>query len=64
VPLDLYRLGKEIADEDGGFGRACGIGPGGAVLVRPDGYISWRAIDAGAGPEVAAALARMLCRTY
>jgi hypothetical protein len=58
VPLDTHRVGVEVGD----FGRAYGIGPAGAVLVRPDGYIAWRAVDAGDGAEVDAALTRMLCR--
>jgi 2-polyprenyl-6-methoxyphenol hydroxylase-like FAD-dependent oxidoreductase len=63
VPLDLCRLGVEATDDDGGLGRACNIGPDGAVLVRPDGYVAWRASGAGSGADVAAALARMLCRS-
>jgi putative polyketide hydroxylase len=27
------------------FRKALGIGPGGASLIRPDGYIAWRALD-------------------
>src|SRR3954451_19088427 len=45
------------------FAEACGLSPGGAALVRPDGVIAWRArIDAGR-EEVASALATALART-
>ena len=30
-------------DEEGSFEKAYGVGPSGAVLVRPDGIIAWRA---------------------
>jgi 2-polyprenyl-6-methoxyphenol hydroxylase-like FAD-dependent oxidoreductase len=36
----------EIRDPDNRFGAAYGIGPSGAVLVRPDGYVAWRAVEA------------------
>ncbi|MEW9547212.1 FAD-dependent monooxygenase [Nonomuraea sp. NPDC050783] len=41
VPLDAHL----IADEP--WAKAYGVGSGGAVLVRPDGFIAWRA---GGGP--------------
>jgi len=39
VPLDLHVVG------DGDFLRAYGIEPGGAVLVRPDAVVAWRAVS-------------------
>ena len=44
-----------------GFGAAYGLGPAGATLVRPDGYIAWRAVTAPADPALtlAAALAEV-----
>ncbi|GAA5056133.1 hypothetical protein HNP84_006971 [Thermocatellispora tengchongensis] len=36
------------------------IGREGAVLVRPDGHVAWRAREAGDGTRVAEALARVL----
>jgi putative polyketide hydroxylase len=35
-------------DVTGRFGSSHGIGPAGAVLVRPDGFVAWRQ---PAGPE-------------
>ena len=34
---------------------AYGVGEGGAVLVRPDGYVGWRAASAPADPARALA---------
>jgi putative polyketide hydroxylase len=45
LPLDSYQIGGEAADLiDAGntFCEAYGITSGGAVLVRPDGFIAWR----------------------
>lgn len=32
-------------DPDGVWRRLYGIGPAGAVLVRPDGHVAWRASE-------------------
>ncbi|MFB6890395.1 FAD-dependent oxidoreductase [Kitasatospora sp. NPDC056327] len=47
VPLDAFRIGDgaddDLAPEPGAdFGALHGIGPGGALLVRPDGFVAWR----------------------
>ncbi len=46
------------------FSEAHGIDPSGAVLVRPDGYVGWRAraYTADAPTRLAAALRQILCR--
>jgi 2-polyprenyl-6-methoxyphenol hydroxylase-like FAD-dependent oxidoreductase len=48
VPLRAYRIGGggPFVDRDGRFAAAYGIGPGGAVIVRPDGVIGWRSAAA------------------
>jgi len=53
VPLDAYRIGSDgdLGDSDGRFGESYGIGAEGAVLVRPDGFIAWRAPGAQDDPE-------------
>jgi len=58
VGLDAYQVA------DAGFCAAYGISPDGAVLVRPDGFVAWRAADAtGATAEViTGVLSRVLCR--
>jgi 2-polyprenyl-6-methoxyphenol hydroxylase-like FAD-dependent oxidoreductase len=49
IGVDAYRVGAdvELADTDGSFRAAYGIGAERAVLVRPDGFVAWRAH----GPE-------------
>jgi 2-polyprenyl-6-methoxyphenol hydroxylase-like FAD-dependent oxidoreductase len=44
VEVQLHRIGdREIDDTDGRFEEAYGLERTGAVLVRPDGYVAWRA---------------------
>ncbi len=53
IPVQVLRLGVEIVAEDSAsFRDGFGIGPGGASLVRPDGFVGWRSVDL---PEDAAA---------
>jgi 2-polyprenyl-6-methoxyphenol hydroxylase-like FAD-dependent oxidoreductase len=65
VALDAYRVGSdELADVDGGFADGYGISAAGAVVVRPDGFIGWRARDATecSAETMAGVLATLLCR--
>jgi 2-polyprenyl-6-methoxyphenol hydroxylase-like FAD-dependent oxidoreductase len=64
LPLDSYCVGKDIKDTDSLFAEAYGVGPHGASLVRPDGFIAWRTRQtaAEAGGEMRAALAQSLSR--
>ena len=43
-----------------GFADAYGISPSGVSLVRPDGIVAWRSVDAPAAGEVEAVLDRVL----
>jgi 2-polyprenyl-6-methoxyphenol hydroxylase-like FAD-dependent oxidoreductase len=54
LALDVHRVGgPELADPDGRFAEAYGISRSGAVIVRPDGIVAWRAADAtGASADV------------
>ncbi|MFP8962247.1 FAD-dependent oxidoreductase [Streptomyces nanhaiensis] len=59
VPLVAYRIGAgadaDLVPEDGAdWARVHGTEPGGAVLVRPDGFVAWR--SAGPVPDPEAAL--------
>ena len=44
LKLDVLRLGQDgLEDPTGGFAAAYGLEPTGCVLVRPDGFVAWRA---------------------
>jgi putative polyketide hydroxylase len=45
VPIDVYRVGLEeaIQDLDGRWVQLTGLLPEAALLVRPDGFVGWRA---------------------
>ena len=66
VPLDAHLLGRsgKLADPAGHFAEAYGVTPAGASLMRPDGYVAWRAKDAaGATPAALESIfKRVLCR--
>ncbi|MCF1647910.1 FAD-dependent oxidoreductase [Streptomyces indiaensis] len=65
LPLMSYRVGAgaqaDLVPEDGvDWAERHGTGPGGAVLVRPDGFVAWRS----PGPEAdAEAVLREVLRT-
>jgi putative polyketide hydroxylase len=62
----VHRVGAPggLADPEGAFLDAYGITPTGAVLVRPDGVVAWRAASGeGASKQVFnGALDAILCR--
>jgi putative polyketide hydroxylase len=71
LPLDVYRVGHDLSDVEGtggpmgqplGFCEQYGLSDTGACLVRPDGFVAWRAEHASPDPRVALreALARNL----
>jgi 2-polyprenyl-6-methoxyphenol hydroxylase-like FAD-dependent oxidoreductase len=65
VTLDAWQVGgDDLHDAGDQFPSAYGISPAGAVLVRPDGFVGWRAADAAdASPSVLADVLRtLLCR--
>jgi 2-polyprenyl-6-methoxyphenol hydroxylase-like FAD-dependent oxidoreductase len=45
VKLDYPRIGVDLVAAAEAFQTAFGIGPEGASLVRPDGYVAWRSMD-------------------
>ncbi len=53
ITLDIYRVGEQgdLVDVNDSFFAAYGVKSDGAVLVRPDGFIGWRAEGADAHPE-------------
>ena len=66
VPLDAHVLKRAgtLADPAGQFAEAYGVTSAGASLMRPDGYIAWRARDAAGAKSAAleAVFNRVLCR--
>ena len=63
VEVDTYLLDK-IADPEHRFVDAYGISPGGAVIIRPDGFVGWRVKTADGVSEthLRSVLASLLCR--
>ena len=41
--LAQIRIGRDARPEDGAWASACGMDEGGALLVRPDQHVAWRA---------------------
>ncbi|MEV8443262.1 FAD-dependent monooxygenase [Actinosynnema sp. NPDC051121] len=64
LDLACHRIGDRLLDVDGVFPSRYGIGADGAVLVRPDGFVAWRARTAVPSPEAVLAdvVDRVLCR--
>jgi len=65
VALDTYVVGAAGLTGAGDcFLTEYGISPSGAVLVRPDGFVGWRAAAAAGAPEetLRQALGSLLCR--
>lgn len=66
VALHAYRVANdgELVDKTGRFATSYGTGSGGAVLVRPDGYVAWRATgpDERAEATLTSALTQILAR--
>ncbi|HEX5111034.1 MAG TPA: FAD-dependent monooxygenase [Vicinamibacterales bacterium] len=49
VDIDVHRIGAGgLLDPERGFEAAYGLDPEGAVIVRPDGFVGWRARSRGA----------------
>ncbi|MEU6559817.1 FAD-dependent monooxygenase [Nocardia nova] len=60
LPVTFVRIGVDVEPGES-FGGAYGLTDSGATLVRPDGYIAWRAVSAPDDPaaELTDALARV-----
>ncbi len=64
VPIAVHRIGSagDAFDPDGSWAQVTGLAPGGALLVRPDDFVGWRADRLPAeSPE--RELRRALCRS-
>ena len=52
LELDAHHIGGPVLRDAGGrFAQAYGISSTGAVLVRPDGFVAWRAKEKSSGAE-------------
>jgi 2-polyprenyl-6-methoxyphenol hydroxylase-like FAD-dependent oxidoreductase len=49
--------GGALRDPEGGFLQAYGLAANGAALIRPDGFVAWRAASSSRDPETALATA-------
>jgi putative polyketide hydroxylase len=67
VPLAAYRIdpGAELKDPLNEWTNRLGVSTGGAILIRPDGFVAWRAIDATtlSAASLESVLNRILCRS-
>lgn len=65
IEINVHRAGADgLEDAAGAFLDAYGISPTGAVLVRPDGFVAWRAKsgEVASAEEISTALSSVLCR--
>ena len=64
VPVDVHIIGEDVLDNDHEWQTAYDVGDGGAVLVRPDGYVAWRtrALPDNPGQALSAVLGHVLGR--
>jgi putative polyketide hydroxylase len=66
VPITVHRIGSagDALDLNGAWAQVAGLAPGGALLVRPDGFVGWRADRRPQSPEndLRRALCQILCR--
>ncbi|WP_367652264.1 hypothetical protein [Paenarthrobacter ureafaciens] len=63
IQIDVHSIGDtgDYSDTAGGFSDAYGISAAGAVLIRPDGFVAWRAAtDAHTAPSLTAVLTTLL----
>jgi putative polyketide hydroxylase len=65
VDIAVYRLGTDLFDPLDAVRARTGLTTNGALLIRPDGFIAWRAVDKEGDPSarLADALSRVLGRT-
>lgn len=65
IALDVYQVGEnaDLVDVSGDFIKAYRIAAGGAILVRPDGYIAWRSQQAQSANMLKQIMALLLSRT-
>jgi flavin-dependent dehydrogenase len=60
LSLHIHQIGADLEDPEGRFTKTYGITERGAVLIRPDGFIAWRA-ETEEG-DLATAVTKILAR--
>jgi 2,4-dichlorophenol 6-monooxygenase len=62
IPLEQVAIGRDAIDSEGLWARVCEIEPDGALLIRPDQHVAWRATSLPDDPakELRDALDRIL----
>jgi aklavinone 12-hydroxylase len=65
IPLSIYRIGADLVDVNRNWAKRYGVTSAGAVLLRPDGHIAWRArtVASSTATALREALARILFRS-
>ena len=64
LPLDIVRVGHDgLVDSIGGFEGAFGLSLAGAALIRPDGFVGWRASEGPPNRDSAADAVTAALRT-
>ena len=65
LPLSVYRVGADLLDVDDKWEWRYGVTAAGAVILRPDGYVAWRARTApsSASTTLREALAKIMFRS-
>jgi 2-polyprenyl-6-methoxyphenol hydroxylase-like FAD-dependent oxidoreductase len=65
LPFEVIVNGKDVIDLDQRLEYAFGIAPDGAILVRPDGFVGWRAKSKASDAQAAIgdALQQLLARS-
>jgi hypothetical protein len=65
LALDAYCIAgsENVSDRDGRFAEAYGLSDSGAVIVRPDGFVAWRAKEASGASTalMGTVLSSLLC---
>jgi putative polyketide hydroxylase len=66
VPIAIHQIGPagDVLDSDGEWAQVTGLPPDGALLVRPDDFVGWRAdrLPVDPEPELHRALSAILAR--
>ncbi len=68
LALDFYRVGPgpdaDLVDQSGSWSTTYAMSPGGAILVRPDGFVAWRTerCEDNAQQVFEIVLKQLLCR--